>query len=92
MLCTQLGTPQLRLATLVVGLLTTVFGCTDLLAQSNEFKQFNAPGIFQYRAFYDCDGASCAEDVSEVVNIEVFEQPEINIESDDVAVCIGVRQ
>ena len=47
MLCTQLGTPQLRLATLVVGLLTTVFGCTDLLAQSNEFKQFNAPGIFQ---------------------------------------------
>ena len=49
----------------------------------------SAPGVYQVRAIYDCDGSSCAEDVSNVVNIEVFADPEISIESDDVAVCLG---
>ena len=49
----------------------------------------SSAGVFQYRAFYDCSGADCDEDVSNVVNIEVFEDPEITIEADDVEVCLG---
>ena len=50
----------------------------------------SAPGVYQYRAFYDCDGASCAEDVSTVVNIEVFADPEITIAvADELVICLG---
>ena len=49
----------------------------------------SAPGVFQYRALYDCDGPSCNEDVSNVVSITVAAQPEITIEADDTQVCLG---
>ena len=49
----------------------------------------NAPGVYQFRAIYNCDGPSCNEDISNVVNVEVFADPSINIESDDLAICLG---
>ena len=49
----------------------------------------SAPGIYQVRAFYDCDGPSCGEASSNVVNVEVFPQPEITLQADDTAVCLG---
>ena len=49
----------------------------------------SSPGVFQYRALYDCNGDGCGEDVSNVINIEVFEDPEISIDADDVEICLG---
>ena len=49
----------------------------------------NAPGLYQYRALYNCNGPSCNEDISNVVTIEVFADPSISIEADDVEVCLG---
>ena len=38
---------------------------------------------------YDCNGAGCGEDVSNVINIEVFADPSITIAADDLEVCLG---
>ena len=59
---------------------TTVIAGTGFLS---------AAGVYEYRARYDCDGASCDEDVSDVIVIEVFEDPEVNIESDELIICLG---
>ena len=48
-----------------------------------------APGSYQYRALYNCDGADCNEDISNVVTIEVFADPSISIDADEIVVCLG---
>ena len=49
----------------------------------------SAPGIYQYRAIYECDGASCNVATSNVINIEVFADPEITLTQEHTEVCLG---
>ena len=49
----------------------------------------SAPGTYQYRAIYNCDGSSCDEVTSNVVNIDVFADPEVTLIPDNSAVCLG---
>ena len=49
-----------------------------------------APGEYQYRAFYNCNGTDCNEDISNVVTIEVFADPSISIDADEIVVCLSL--
>ena len=49
----------------------------------------STPGVYEYQAIYSCDGASCAEITSDITTIEVFEDPSITIEADELEVCLG---
>ena len=46
----------------------------------------SSPGTYQYRALYDCGSCGIASDI---IDITVFEDPSVVIDSDDTEVCLG---
>ncbi|WP_044103699.1 Ig-like domain-containing protein, partial [Neolewinella persica] len=61
-------------------------------AGSGTFTQVGpglAPGVYEYRAIYECDGEGCDDAASDIITVTIFPDPEVTIVLSDDILCIG---